>query len=211
MKRLVSAYYTEDFPFNQLSFVNEVVGSNLPAHLTENDVLIVWGGGDISPTLYNKPVGRRTGADAELSHRDYIEWGMMHRAKELGIPIIGVCRGAQMLCALAGGHLIQHMSHPGTHKVLTIDGTEVTTNSLHHQMMYPFNVKHEMLAWIPEPLSPIHLEVDDDVPMPCEPEYVYFPEVKGFSVQWHPEMMHAHSDATKFVLKTIEERVNANV
>lgn len=208
-KRLVSGYYEDYYPFMGLSFISGCHTTSDPNELNENDVLVIWGGADISPSLYNKAVSKKTWADDRPSRRDQIEWALMQRAKELGIPIIGVCRGAQMLCALAGGFLIQHVdNHGGTHPVITVDGEEIITNSIHHQMMYPFDVKHEMLASIPNQRSRIHLDVDTDIPVPVEPEYVYFPEVKGFAIQWHPEMMNDNSPATQYVLRTIEERVN---
>jgi putative glutamine amidotransferase len=209
-KRLVSGYYKDFYPFHNLSFITDLATVDDPKELTENDVLVIWGGEDISPSLYNKQVSSKTWAGDRPSRRDEIEWNLMQRAKELGIPIIGVCRGAQMLCALAGGFLIQHVErHGGHHMVVTVDGTEVNTNSIHHQMMYPFDVKHEMLASIKVPRSPIHLDVDTDIEVKEEPEFVYFPEVKGFAIQWHPEMMDDSSQATKYVMKCIEERAYA--
>jgi putative glutamine amidotransferase len=206
--RLVSAIYSDYYPFDQLPIVKEVATTTLPAELKKGDLLVVWGGADISPTMYNRAVGKYTGADSHLSKRDHIEWELMKRAKELNIPIIGVCRGAQMLCALAGGFLIQHVEkHSGQHVVLTIDGEELITNSIHHQMMYPWGVDHKMLASIKTKLSKVHLDVDTHVDIEEEPEYVYFPKVKGFAVQWHPEMMRAESPATQFVFKTILEEL----
>jgi gamma-glutamyl-gamma-aminobutyrate hydrolase PuuD len=113
-----------------------------------------------------------------------------------------------MLCALAGGFLIQHVNnHSGYHPVVTEDGYEFTVNSIHHQMMYPFDVEHEILAKTQKNLSAVHYDEDNKIVMPFEPEYVYFPTVKGFAVQWHPEMMDDDSPATQYVLDTIEQRL----
>lgn len=210
-KRLVSAIYKDFYPFDKLPFVNGLHHTSDPQELTEDDILVVWGGADISPSLYKKKLSRHTYAEPVPSRRDAVEWALMQRAKDLGVPIIGVCRGAQMLCALAGGYLIQHVdNHAGPHHVvLTIDGEEIITNSIHHQMMYPWGVKHEMLAKSKHNLSERYFDEDKKVQVECEPEYVYFPEVKGFAIQWHPEMMRATSEATEFVFKTIQERLNA--
>ena len=206
MTRLVSAYYDDHYPSDSLKRWDNLSHSSNPDVLQPDDVLVVWGGADISPSLYNKEKSKHTWADDRPSHRDAVEWAMMQRAKKLGIPIIGICRGAQMLCALAGGYLIQHVNnHGGSHPVVTIDGEEIITNSIHHQMMYPWGVKHTMLASIKKPRSTIHLDVNTDVPVPEEPEFVYFPEVKGFAIQWHPEMMHISSPATQFVFNKIKE------
>jgi putative glutamine amidotransferase len=195
------------FPFDSYPAVDELHASTDPEELKPNDLLLVWGGEDISPALYDKPLSRWGNGAPRPSRRDAIEWGMMKKAKEIGVPIIGVCRGAQMLCALAGGTLYQHiMGHPGgRHTVTTIDGRELPTNSLHHQMMNPFDVKHEMLAWIRG--NRTHYDVENAVPVPVEPEFVYFPEVKGFAVQWHPEMMDSGAIATAFIFEEMTKRI----
>lgn len=206
--RLVSGFYRDTGPFDEFPGIDDFISTKNPEDLKAGDLLVIWGGGDISPTLYNKPVSRYTGADEVLSHRDRVEWDLMKRAKELDLTIVGVCRGAQMLCALAGGHLIQHVdSHGGYHVVETPTGYEFNTNSIHHQMMYPWNVKHEMLASIKVPRAREHYEVDNLITVPEEPEYVYFPEVKGHAIQWHPEAMDTESQATQYIFQQMEARL----
>lgn len=211
IKRLVSVLYSDFHPWE--CYWTEENGvkqhtSTIPNDLQKGDMLIVHGGADISPSLYHKAKSSKTWADDRPSTRDIIEWAMMQRAKELGIPIIGICRGAQMLCALAGGHLIQHINnHGGEHLCITVDGQEFITNSIHHQMMYPFDIKHEMLAWTKEKLSDVYYDVDQHVDVPCEPEFVYYPEVNGFAMQWHPEMMRAGEPATQYIVSEINKRL----
>ena len=200
MKRLVSAFYDEFHPFNHLWPEAAQLATREADDLREGDILIVHGGQDISPSLYGRRMSKETHASIKPGFRDVIEWAMMCRAKELKIPIIGICRGAQMLCALAGGHLIQHVrGHSGSHVVVTKDGSEFTTNSIHHQMQYPFNVEHDLVAWSAEKLSDVYVDEDTTVDVVVEPEYVYYPSVKGYAVQWHPEMMREDCAATKFL------------
>lgn len=208
--RMVSAIWPEYYPFDALDKFKSGYSTRNPDDLKEGDALIVWGGEDIHPSLYDRPLSPMTGASRDgPGQRDRTEWALMNRAKEMGLPIIGVCRGAQMLCALAGGILIQHVNgHGGRHIVKTFDGKELLTNSIHHQMMFPKGTKHELVAWVPHRLSNVYHDGPDlreDVEI--EPEFIYFPEVKGFAVQWHPEMMHAESDANKYVLNYINERL----
>ena len=208
--RLVSAIYNEFYPFEAMDGVSDVFATREPADLKAGDVLIVWGGEDISPALYKHKVSIQTGAEDYPSRRDTIEWNLMQRAKELNIPIIGVCRGAQMLCALAGGYLIQHVNnHGGYHDVSTYDNKTLRVNSLHHQMMYPFEVDHEMLAWAATKRSNIYVKEHETVDVPLEPEFVYFPQVKGFAMQWHPEMMEFPNKTTEYVFDKIKERLGA--
>jgi gamma-glutamyl-gamma-aminobutyrate hydrolase PuuD len=139
---------------------------------------------------------------------------MLQQAIKLNIPIIGVCRGAQMLCAAAGGHLIQHLdNHAGKmHEITTIDGETLTVNSLHHQLMWPFEVDHKMLAWSKEKLSKVYWDEDkvlDEIK--CEPELVVFPKIRGIAAQWHPEAMNSESPASQYLLNVIREVINEPV
>ncbi len=187
------------------------------------DALVIWGGADISPTIYNEPVGPRTGASEKLSHRDAVEVAACEAAIAAGIPIIGVCRGAQLLCALAGGKLVQDVQNHGwTHNVTTDDGRSISTSSMHHQMMYPWDVEHELIAWAETPLSKTYEGVDasrmynrgpnyaHDVA--AEPEIVWFPKIKGLAIQGHPEFMDDKCEFVKYCMELVNKYiVNAEV
>ena len=206
--RLASAIYSGVYPFELIPSATDMTTVMDPEDLQDNDILIVWGGADISPSLYGKPVSSRTHGDAKPSNRDVTEWNLMKRAVALGVPIIGVCRGAQMLCALAGGTLFQHVNnHGGTHAVQTKENGYFITNSIHHQMMNPWSVEHEMLASIRIPRSNVHIDVEDSLDVAEEPEYVYFPTVKGHAIQWHPEGMMETTPATRFIIEQVEKRL----
>jgi len=209
-KILYSVMFGADaYPFQDLAEEIRVVRSP-DAIIDPNSLLVVWGGADISPSLYNHPTSKRTYC---YSNRDVIEWACMQKAKTLGIPIIGVCRGAQMLCALAGGFLIQDVqNHAGRgHMVTTYDGSVLPVNSIHHQMMCGLeNTKHELLAWSSVNLSKEYIYKNDLVYKPDaefrEPEAVWFSDVKGLAIQWHPEAMVENCEATEFVIKEYHAR-----
>lgn len=183
-------------------------GVNLYKHGFDGvDALVIWGGADISPSLYKEPPITGSGPE-DPSRRDVIEWTAVSEAIKQNILIIGVCRGAQLLCAHAGGSLIQDVSgHTNTeHFVDTYGGTLLKVSSDHHQMMYPFKVKHEMLAWCSKPLS---TEYKSGVAKPTpevEPEVVYFPEIKGLAIQCHPEW-HTTSAFNEWMFNEIEKRL----
>jgi putative glutamine amidotransferase len=206
--KLASALYNGHYPFKEMGLFNNYTVVLKPDELDKDSCLVVWGGGDISPTLYNKPVSQYTGADAQLSKRDYYEWELMCRAQELEIPIIGICRGAQMLCALAGGWLVQDVTNHGeAHDVITDDGRRFQVSSLHHQMMVPFEVDHQLVAWSKHNLSSHYLDVDTPVDVPVETEFVYFPQQKGIAIQWHPEYMRVDSVANAYVKEKVKEYI----
>ena len=206
--RLVSAIYGEEHPFGSWKIFTDVVTTSDPDILTGGDVLVVWGGGDISPSLYNKPLSMFGGGSETPGRRDAIEWALMHRAKTIGVPIIGVCRGGQMLTALAGGTLIQHVTKHGSfqgHDVTTLDGKTFKVNSIHHQMMVPptNGTPYQIVARSSERLSDCYWDVvdgqDTNIDIDVEPESIYYPDIKGFAIQWHPEAMAHNSEATLYL------------
>src|SRR3990167_3250317 len=113
MNILASALYNEQSPFTELFNQTTI---ETPEDLVElkPDALVIWGGEDISPKIYGqKPAIRWTSATAKLSIRDKLEIALANQAVKMRIPIIGICRGAQLMCALSGGSLIQHVSGHG--------------------------------------------------------------------------------------------------
>ena len=157
----------------------------------KNSALVIWGGEDISPSIYGHSPISGSGPMTP-SYRDHAECALIHKAVENNIPIIGICRGAQMLCAVAGGSLIQHVNgHSGVHNMLEINtGKIIKTNSYHHQMMNPFGTNHTLVARTVNPISSVY-SVDPDHPLPSglvvEPEIIYFTHLNGLAIQGHPE------------------------
>ena len=106
--------------------------------------------------------------------------------------MIGVCRGAQLMTAFAGGRLIQHVTgHHAPHGMVTSDGEVLSTTSCHHQMMYPWEVEHELLAWSVENRSNVYLDGGNKIIKEMadfrEPEVVFYPQLDGVAIQGHPE------------------------
>lgn len=206
LKFLYSALDSGGYPFADMFDV--VVNTKTPKDIqSSNGCLVIWGGGDISPSLYGQHPSSRTGALDSLSPRDSVEVQLASKAMKMGIPIIGICRGAQMMCALAGGKLIQDVSgHTANHRIVTDEGKTMTTTSLHHQMMFPWEISNYcLIAWTEQPLSRTYIEgtpistkevADVLVTFPAaievdkyEPEIIYLPEVKALCIQGHPEFI----------------------
>jgi GMP synthase-like glutamine amidotransferase len=193
----------EHEPFDQL-YPGSLLTNSKGIHEGDDiDALVIWGGEDISPSLYNDTVAGMCYALDRPSQRDVLEWSACKAAVDRGIPIIGVCRGAQLVCALAGGRLIQHVDgHGGTHMMDTYDGQTIPTSSVHHQMMYPFDVEHELIAWSSEKRSKRYIigtnESDPQMIDKVEPEIVWFPKIKALGIQGHPEF-HRNPKTDPFV------------
>lgn len=179
----------------------------------EVDALVLWGGADISPSIYKAQVSKRNQAGPDLSQRDQIETALFNAAQAVGIPVIGVCRGAQLVCAMSGGLLVQDVqNHSGDHMMDTVCGLQMETTSIHHQMMYPFNMPKDswdLLAWTAGKLSVTYVLDDEDVRtnIPCEPEVVWFPQTKSLAIQGHPEFAPSTSDFVQYTLRLVRKLI----
>ena len=176
------------------------------------DAVVFWGGTDIHPSLFNHSTSRRSQAGNGPSQRDIFEWNAMKYCKAKKIPMIGVCRGAQMLCAAAGGWLIQHCHghNWGNHQMVTHDGVYMSTTSAHHQMMYPYDVNCEILATAPHHLSNAYLDgTDSEIDMKGKPEIevCWFPDIRGLAIQGHPEWVANGSDFALYCNDLIREYI----
>ncbi|WP_224388033.1 gamma-glutamyl-gamma-aminobutyrate hydrolase family protein [Pseudonocardia sp. ICBG1293] len=71
------------------------------------DGLLVTGGPDVDPARYGHEPGAHT--DPPRTERDAADLAALHRALGRGIPVLGVCRGHQLLNVALGGTLHQHL------------------------------------------------------------------------------------------------------
>lgn len=160
------------------------------------DGIVLSGGNDVTPALYNERIGQLCGPlDPE---RDRFELALARYALEKDLPLLGICRGIQIMNVALGGTLYQDLSSAGyelhtiltntrnvpTHGVAVVDGTplkdifgetSVAVNSFHHQGVRD----------IPSGLKPAARSEDNLT------EAVYVPGKRfALAVQWHPEMMY---------------------
>ena len=184
-------------------------------------ILVIWGGSDIHPQLYNRP-NQGSFVGNTLSTRDQIESSLFSNAVQNNVPIVVVCRGAQLGCALSGGILVQHVGgHFRDHMMTTSDNKILITPSVHHQMMYPWSVpNHKLLAWSIRPRSSFYegLTADELNQWPrkeykglveshqvIEPEVVWFENTKCLAIQGHPEYLRATSPFNQYVYRLIRD------
>ncbi len=110
------------------------------------DGLVVAGGPDVEPVRYGAEPDPRTGPPARA--RDAWELALIRAALDRRVPLLGICRGMQLLNVALGGTLVQHIDGhaevPGTfgrHPVKPVPGTryadavpeETSVPTYHHQ------------------------------------------------------------------------------
>ncbi len=152
------------------------------------DGLLLTGGADLDPDLYGEEP--ETNDFPPEPERDAFELAMLSGACDVSLPVLGICRGLQLLNVAAGGSLHQHVeSHAGFdrppdtelhHVDFAADtvlhglyGDRRTVNSLHHQTVKDLGADLVVSA----------TASDGTV------EGVEHPELPVVAVQWHPEMM----------------------
>lgn len=152
--------------------------------------LLLTGGGDIDPARYGQP---NTHSEDIVPARDAAEWALLDLALARGVPVLGICRGFQLLNVYFGGPLIQdlpsalgtpidHTTEGATHPVQIVDprlvralGTaQILTNTHHHQGITRAELAPALQVFA---LSPADGVI----------EGILHPTRPVLGVQWHPE------------------------
>jgi putative glutamine amidotransferase len=155
------------------------------------DALLLSGGGDVDPAAYGETARvALMGVDAE---RDRAELAATHAAVEAGRPVLGICRGIQLLSVALGGRLHQDLAadgfaghhweeerqHEVVHLVEVVAGSTTASvvpadrlvNSIHHQAVRD-----------PGPALEVTARSEDGVIEGVEGDRL-------LGVQWHPERL----------------------
>ncbi|WP_326600784.1 gamma-glutamyl-gamma-aminobutyrate hydrolase family protein [Streptomyces sp. NBC_01803] len=159
------------------------------AVLARLDGLVIAGGPDVDPARYGAPRDPRTGPPAP--ERDAWELALIDAALARRMPLLGVCRGMQLLNVALGGTLHQHVDgHTGPpgvfaeHEVTPVAGT-LLADALPNPIRVPA-YHHQAVAGLGSGLIASAHAPDGMI------EAVELPAADGFAlaVQWHPEAGH---------------------
>ena len=167
------------------------------------DGLVITGGKDVDPARYGQTAHEAT--DEPRPDRDAWEHELIHRAIARALPLLGICRGAQMLNIAQGGTLHQHLpdliGHGGYQAgngVFNIVDVHVEPHSKLHGLLDALDVPlpvpvyhHQSIDRVGAGLS-VTARSGDGVVQAVELTEVPF----GVAVQWHPEQ---HDDLRLFV------------
>lgn len=176
----------------------------LEAYMQRLDGLLLPGGGDIDPAIYGAPKHAKTANIDE--YRDYSEIALTRLAIQHNVPILGICRGLQVINVALGGTMIQdipdeiggplghaesitredweHMAHGmriADNSLLAriLGTTSMPVNSLHHQALGKIGDGLQAVAWS-----------DDGVVEAVEGSGANF----ILAVQCHPEALYNSAD-----------------
>lgn len=205
----------------------EPLGFEKTTKLEDADVVVFGGGKDVDPGFYGDKLGPYTCKPSERDRREKKDFERVQELRKEGksIKSVGVCRGLQLLCALSGGKLIQHIghNHQGRHRIATFDKKELEVNSIHHQMIYPYKMDkkdYKILSWSNKPIAGVYLDgKNSSMWLPegfKEIEAAYFVNTDSFGVQFHPEMMFKKGseeqvEAVKWTQETFMKFFNNNL
>lgn len=155
------------------------------------DGVVITGGHDVEPTLYKAEAEVRGHYDPE---RDAFESAVIERALGDGTPLLGICRGAQLLNVRLGGTLFQDLRkrrhktskrrtllplktlcvESGSRLEAILGDTDIRINSLHNQS----------IDRLGEGLAVSGRDLDDIVQAVEDSNRRFL-----FGVQWHPEFL----------------------
>lgn len=187
-------------------------GAGRPADLDAVDGMIIGGGDDISPELY----GMTLKATARLDPaRDALEHGLATEALARNIPVLGICRGAQMLNIAAGGSLHQDAwsVYPDAKPITTVlPKREVTvcdkTRLSFIAGMEPMRVNALHSQSVDRLGEGMRIAAQDSAGMVQAIERVTDPFALG--VQWHPEhLFYAKRQRALFRALVVAARARA--
>jgi len=162
------------------------------------DGLVFTGGRDLDPASYRQhPHPATDQAVAENRMRDAFEFALLRGAVRRGIPVLGICRGAQVLNVAMGGTLHQHLpdvlghTHHqqgnavfATSSIRTVPGTRVA--ALIGESSDAQCYHHQAIDQLGQGLI-VSAQDADGVIEAVEIDPAQNPDTWALAVQWHPE------------------------
>lgn len=205
-----------------IGYARWIKNKELVDKIEDAELIMFTGGQDINPQIYGCEAHHSTYFSRD---RDKFEINAYRQIRPDQL-CIGICRGAQLACALNGGILVQDVTNHwigGTHtmsRCSDIDMDDILDiPSLHHQMMYPYDMpkRDYTLMYVSTNQRSSHYEGDKITEKQIsklhqigEPEVVLFHKEgnpRFLAIQGHPEMMYENSETVnqfnKILLKLL--------
>ena len=171
-----------------------------------SDAVIVMGGEDIEPSLYGRTSSYPGGGCHEVAS-DRNQIAAIQHAITTKTPLLGICRGLQLLNVALGGSLIQHLENAGAHRStgsnpfvdtrfdsFTAELSEDLSAADSHKCTH-----HQAIHELGHGLQIAAMSTDDII------EAVVHESAPATAVQWHPE----HSQTASTQLRALVNRLAA--
>jgi gamma-glutamyl-gamma-aminobutyrate hydrolase PuuD len=193
------------------SYANWMQPTSIVKSIKDADLVVFTGGEDVTPAIYGEPAHPKSYYNVQRDFAERIEFESAHG---MGKKIVGICRGAQFLCVMAGGKLVQDQEvQPRYHDMQTIDGKTIKVTSTHHQAQWPYNLTlgdYEILGFT-DHLSGWHEDGQEkEIVLGnagimqygenrsgdnlLEVEVCYYPKIQALGIQPHPEYYYGSKD-----------------
>ena len=155
------------------------------------DGLVLQGGGDVHPDYYGSEAHPET--NTLDRRRDEFEFALLAGARQRLMPVLGICRGIQLVNVGFGGTLVQHLPDvtevehealdrwDATAHAITIEPDSRLSEILGAEQMEVNSVHHQALDRVGEGLRVVARALDGVI------EAIEAPDEAVLAVQWHPE------------------------
>ncbi|MDD2917243.1 MAG: gamma-glutamyl-gamma-aminobutyrate hydrolase family protein [Candidatus Gracilibacteria bacterium] len=164
---------------------------NIDSYIENIDAFIFPGGIDIDPSLYGEELNGSTGI---VTKNDEFLLNFMKKIIESGKPILGICKGMQLMNIYFGGKLIQHLPNADFHdqyerQFESVDTAIVVEDSFLHSVFstreLPINsLHHQAVSALGKNLKIVATsEFDGTI------EGIEHMKLPLYGVQWHPECL----------------------
>lgn len=186
---------------NSIEIITLSAEKNNLQELQNCDGLVLSGGVDITPSVYNKSEDYPEKPDAFEWERDEFEIACFTSAQQNNLPVLGICRGLQLVNCILGGTLQQDLgAENGIHKALVKERQFDKVHALH---ILPNNYLFELANTDRVIVNSAHHQAVDavatDLMSTCISddgivEGLEWNDKTGkpflLCVQWHPERMY---------------------
>lgn len=206
------------YPEKTINYKNAVIAAGAVPTITLSPIsiepfhmLILPGGGDIDPSFFNQ---KNTASRQVDKFLDQIQFYYLHQFVQSKKPIIGICKGMQLINVYFGGNIIQDMTasqnnthsyqeHDMLHDILKNSGfpNELCSNfDFLHSITTVNSAHHQCIGHLGEHLTILHY-ANDSVP-----ETIVHTSLPIIGFQWHPERLFNNSQvSTKSFLTSFLE------